>query len=245
MKALEEGLQEVKVLFLENNKALKNVSTMLVTHHEFLEEDLEEFKLVAQQMRRSCPQRLEASPWSPSPSALCSRGHRSLIGHLAHRSLCLTALALGRSASALSVRESYGSINLLINEFGVLSLPNKLQPGLADHDNYHEYCRLLGRFKANYQSEPAEEDLSPAKVKKWAIDDLKETIAWLESQEERPDTSDVKKIASEGILTCLQDAIESLEHNKHPKELLEGVPGDGTCHMVVFSGLEVMENQLD
>ncbi|KAK9100878.1 hypothetical protein Scep_024308 [Stephania cephalantha] len=109
--------------------------------------------------------------------------------------------------------------------------------GLADHDNYHEYCRLLGRFKANYQewivecyqekklvaiepylmhvgkpwrrvtadqettplnkpqkpsivasskqSEPAEEDLSPAKVKKWAIDDLKETIAWLESQEER------------------------------------------------------------
>ncbi|XP_034692714.1 exportin-7-like isoform X1 [Vitis riparia] len=23
--------------------------------------------------------------------------------------------------------------------------------GLTDHDNYHEYCRLLGRFKANYQ----------------------------------------------------------------------------------------------
>ncbi|KAL2511701.1 ARM repeat superfamily protein [Abeliophyllum distichum] len=23
--------------------------------------------------------------------------------------------------------------------------------GLADHDNYHEFCRLLGRFKANYQ----------------------------------------------------------------------------------------------
>ncbi|GLT76401.1 hypothetical protein SLA2020_480630 [Shorea laevis] len=23
--------------------------------------------------------------------------------------------------------------------------------GLADHDNYHEYCRLLGRFKVNYQ----------------------------------------------------------------------------------------------
>ncbi|KAK9121985.1 hypothetical protein Syun_019602 [Stephania yunnanensis] len=31
-------------------------------------------------------------------------------------------------ASALSVRESYGSINLLINASGVLSLPNKLQP---------------------------------------------------------------------------------------------------------------------
>ncbi|KAA3481473.1 exportin-7 isoform X1 [Gossypium australe] len=24
--------------------------------------------------------------------------------------------------------------------------------GLADHDNYHEYCRLLGRFRVNYQS---------------------------------------------------------------------------------------------
>ncbi|CAL5435333.1 unnamed protein product [Camellia sinensis] len=24
--------------------------------------------------------------------------------------------------------------------------------GLADHDNYHEFCRLLGRFKVNYQS---------------------------------------------------------------------------------------------
>jgi hypothetical protein len=26
-----------------------------------------------------------------------------------------------------------------------------LHTGLADHDNYHEYCRLLGRFKVNYQ----------------------------------------------------------------------------------------------
>ncbi|KAK8609422.1 hypothetical protein V6N13_061871 [Hibiscus sabdariffa] len=24
--------------------------------------------------------------------------------------------------------------------------------GLADHDNYHEYCRLLGRFRVNYQA---------------------------------------------------------------------------------------------
>lgn len=27
----------------------------------------------------------------------------------------------------------------------------KLFLGLADHDNYHEFCRLLGRFKVNYQ----------------------------------------------------------------------------------------------
>lgn len=26
-----------------------------------------------------------------------------------------------------------------------------LESGLADHDNYHEYCRLLGRFRVNYQ----------------------------------------------------------------------------------------------
>ncbi|CAJ1972962.1 unnamed protein product [Sphenostylis stenocarpa] len=25
------------------------------------------------------------------------------------------------------------------------------QAGLADHDNYHEFCRLLGRFRVNYQ----------------------------------------------------------------------------------------------
>ncbi|KAK9141832.1 hypothetical protein Syun_011232 [Stephania yunnanensis] len=74
---------------------------------------------------------------------------------------------------------------------------------------------------ASSEREPAEEDLSPAKVKKWAIDDLKETIAWLESQEERPDTSDMKKIASEGILTCLQDAIESLEQNKGIQEMIK------------------------
>ncbi|XWS08203.1 hypothetical protein CRYUN_Cryun41cG0059600 [Craigia yunnanensis] len=28
---------------------------------------------------------------------------------------------------------------------------NKKLTGLADHDNYHEYCRLLGRFRVNYQ----------------------------------------------------------------------------------------------
>ncbi|XP_057979994.1 uncharacterized protein LOC131165875 isoform X2 [Malania oleifera] len=27
----------------------------------------------------------------------------------------------------------------------------KTGQGLADHDNYHEYCRLLGRFRVNYQ----------------------------------------------------------------------------------------------
>jgi len=27
----------------------------------------------------------------------------------------------------------------------------RAQTGLAEHDNYHEFCRLLGRLKTNYQ----------------------------------------------------------------------------------------------
>ena len=27
----------------------------------------------------------------------------------------------------------------------------RAQQGLAEHDNYHEFCRLLGRLKHNYQ----------------------------------------------------------------------------------------------
>lgn len=37
--------------------------------------------------------------------------------------------------------------------FGLLFMMASLdlESGLADHDNYHEYCRLLGRFRVNYQ----------------------------------------------------------------------------------------------
>ena len=27
----------------------------------------------------------------------------------------------------------------------------KQQKGLAEHSNYHEFCRMLGRLKTNYQ----------------------------------------------------------------------------------------------
>ncbi|CAL0322023.1 unnamed protein product [Lupinus luteus] len=54
----------------------------------------------------------------------------------------------------------------------------------------------------------------PSEVKKWAIDDLNKTIQWLESQEETPDPSEIRKIAAEGILTCLQDAISSLKEKQ-------------------------------
>ncbi|KAF9615563.1 hypothetical protein IFM89_024595 [Coptis chinensis] len=63
--------------------------------------------------------------------------------------------------------------------------------------------------------------LSPTEVKKWAIKDLNETVSWLESQEESPEPAEVKKIAAEGILTCLQDAIDSLHKNQEIRQVTE------------------------
>ncbi|KAK7399659.1 hypothetical protein VNO78_10846 [Psophocarpus tetragonolobus] len=61
----------------------------------------------------------------------------------------------------------------------------------------------------------------PSEVKKWAIDDLNKTIQWLESQEEKPDQNEMIKIAAEGILTCLQDAICSLEEKQDIRKGIE------------------------
>ncbi|KAG7590826.1 BRCT domain [Arabidopsis suecica] len=58
------------------------------------------------------------------------------------------------------------------------------------------------------------EPFSVTEVKKWARDDLTQTISWLESQEEKPEPGEIKRIAAEGVLTCLQDAIESLEQKQ-------------------------------
>ncbi|KAK1299486.1 hypothetical protein QJS10_CPB14g01154 [Acorus calamus] len=68
---------------------------------------------------------------------------------------------------------------------------------------------------------PNHHQFSPSKVKHWAIDDFEKTISWLENQEEKPDSSEIKKIAAEGILTCLQDAIEALKENKDIKQVTE------------------------
>ncbi|KAG1330050.1 DNA-repair protein XRCC1 [Cocos nucifera] len=62
---------------------------------------------------------------------------------------------------------------------------------------------------------------SCAKIKKWAIDDLNKTISWLESQDEKPEPNEVKTIAAEGIVTCLQDAIESLRKNQDVQHVVE------------------------
>ncbi|XP_020100099.1 DNA-repair protein XRCC1 isoform X1 [Ananas comosus] len=62
-------------------------------------------------------------------------------------------------------------------------------------------------------SDKAKDYFSPSKIKKWALDDLNQTVSWLESQDEKPEQSELKAIAAEGIFTCLQDAIEALEQN--------------------------------
>ncbi|KAF8697645.1 hypothetical protein HU200_035834 [Digitaria exilis] len=60
-------------------------------------------------------------------------------------------------------------------------------------------------------SDTGNKSFSPSKIKQWAMDDLAHTVSWLESQEEKPEPSEVKAIAAEGVITCLQDVIESLE----------------------------------
>ncbi|KAL3631843.1 hypothetical protein CASFOL_024827 [Castilleja foliolosa] len=63
--------------------------------------------------------------------------------------------------------------------------------------------------------------IAPSKAKKWAVEDLKRTISWLESQEEKPEPSEIKKIAAEGILTCLQDAIDALKQGQDIQKIAE------------------------
>ncbi|XP_068647801.1 DNA-repair protein XRCC1 [Aristolochia californica] len=63
--------------------------------------------------------------------------------------------------------------------------------------------------------------LSPTKVKEWAIDDFNKTILWLKNQEEKPDPTELNSIASEGILTCLQDCIAALDENQDIRSVTE------------------------
>ncbi|KAK9282522.1 hypothetical protein L1049_005442 [Liquidambar formosana] len=78
-------------------------------------------------------------------------------------------------------------------------------------------------------SNPAKEHFPPSKVKKWVIDDLNRTISWLESQEEKPEASEIKNIAAEGILTCLQDAIDSLEQKQDIRQMTRTVELHPSC----------------
>ncbi|KAD1657711.1 hypothetical protein E3N88_39563 [Mikania micrantha] len=68
---------------------------------------------------------------------------------------------------------------------------------------------------------PAKREFLTSEVKKWAIDDMRKTMSWLNSQDEKPDSSEIKKIAAEGILTCLQDAIDCLKEGRGLGKILE------------------------
>ncbi|MCE3215384.1 hypothetical protein HAX54_002175 [Datura stramonium] len=92
----------------------------------------------------------------------------------------------------------------------------------------HTRAEKSSPFKTTTTPSPEEvhcdkvkDGFSPSKVKKWAIDDLKRTISWLENQDERPEPHEMKKIAAEGILTCLQDAIDSLKQGQDMRQITE------------------------
>ncbi|KAL4583924.1 hypothetical protein LXL04_008510 [Taraxacum kok-saghyz] len=71
------------------------------------------------------------------------------------------------------------------------------------------------------KKQTAKNEFSTSEVKKWAIDDMEMTISWLDSQDEKPDPSEIKKIAAEGILTCLQDALDSLKQGHGLEKIME------------------------
>ncbi|KAI3418985.1 uncharacterized protein J3R85_013489 [Psidium guajava] len=93
------------------------------------------------------------------------------------------------------------------------------------------YCKHVEKRSQSRQSTAAsskkacsnvtEDLLIPSKVKSWAIIDLNRTTTWLESQEEKPPANEIKKIAAEGILTCLQDAVDALEQNQDIQRISE------------------------
>lgn len=70
-------------------------------------------------------------------------------------------------------------------------------------------------------SDAANKHFSPSKIKQWAMDDFARTVSWLESQEEKPEPNELKAVAAEGVITCLQDAIESLEQGNDVRGVAE------------------------
>lgn len=61
---------------------------------------------------------------------------------------CLVRLASVRRSLFTNETERSKFLNRLVNGTRDILVGQK---GLADHANYHEFCRLLGRLKTNYQ----------------------------------------------------------------------------------------------
>ncbi|CAI9111682.1 OLC1v1011967C1 [Oldenlandia corymbosa var. corymbosa] len=92
----------------------------------------------------------------------------------------------------------------------------------APKSSKHIDKSLNSRSCASSEGKPfnqASDSFSPSRVKKWAADDLVKTISWLESQDEKPEQSEIKKVAAEGVLTCLQDAIDTLDHGQRIQQI--------------------------
>lgn len=89
----------------------------------------------------------------------------------------------------------------------------KSQPGKSHEEiEKRTHSKLIGSTKSEGEaSNAAVVCVFPSKVKEWAFDDLNKTISWLDSQEEKPDPRDLKRIAAEGILICLEDVIAALK----------------------------------
>jgi exportin-7 len=64
------------------------------------------------------------------------------------RALAQVRLASVRRSLFLSDQERSKFLNHLVT--GTRDILRS-QQGLAEHPNYHEFCRLLGRLKTNYQ----------------------------------------------------------------------------------------------
>lgn len=57
-------------------------------------------------------------------------------------------------------------------------------------------------------------DFNPSDVQKWVVEDLNATASWLQEQEEKPQPSELKETAMQGIMACLEDATKCLKENK-------------------------------
>ncbi|WVY99605.1 hypothetical protein V8G54_025675 [Vigna mungo] len=122
-----------------------------------------------------------------------------------------------------------GNVSGEVNEDKIPSVPKKSPKHVDGEQPSKSTASIKSKGKGTDISKKCFE---PSEVKEWAIDDLNKTIQWLESQEEKPDPSEVTKIAAEGILTCLQDAIRSLEE-KQGEIKRKYFTADGDC-LIIF-----------
>lgn len=95
------------------------------------------------------PSSWRSSIEDPSTLALFFDYYSSSTPPLSSNALeCLVRLASTRRSLFSSEAERVGFLSRLVN--GTRDILKNKQ-GLAHHENYHEFCRLLGRLKTNYQ----------------------------------------------------------------------------------------------